>query len=111
MFPNGITTQLSAVGGVRTEYAIALVPEPVATHVPNLVLVSIYQGESVSFRFQSTPYIQYPLRLDHTLHERFTRIASSTKIPKSTLGRIGITRLLNEIDEKGITQVLNEIES
>jgi hypothetical protein len=28
------TFQLSAVGGVRTEYAIPLVPEPVATHVP-----------------------------------------------------------------------------
>ena len=62
------------------------------------------------FQFQSTPYTQYPLRLDHTLHERFTRISSSTRIPKSTLGRIGITRLLNEIDEKGITQVLNEIQ-
>jgi hypothetical protein len=65
----------------------------------------------MSFQFQSTPYTQYPLRLDHTLHERFTRIAASTKIPKSTLGRIGIIRLLNEIDKKGITHVLNEIES
>ena len=34
VFPNGRTTQLSAVGGVRVEYAIELVPEPVATHVP-----------------------------------------------------------------------------
>ncbi len=65
----------------------------------------------MSYPIYSTPYTQYPLRLDHTLHERFTRISSSTRIPKSTLGRIGITKLLNEIDEKGITQVLNEIQS
>ena len=63
------------------------------------------------FQFQSTPYTQYPLRLEKSLNERFTRISSSTRIPKSTLGRIGITKLLNEIDEKGITQVLNEIQS
>jgi hypothetical protein len=29
-----MTTQLSSVGGVRVEYAIPLVPFPVATHVP-----------------------------------------------------------------------------
>ena len=65
----------------------------------------------MSFQFQSTPYTQFPLRIDHNLHERFTRISSSTRIPKSTLGRLGITRLLNEIDEKGITRVLQEMES
>jgi hypothetical protein len=27
-------TQLSAVGGVRVEYAIPFVPDPVATHIP-----------------------------------------------------------------------------
>jgi predicted DNA-binding protein len=69
------------------------------------------QGESMSLSIHATPYTQYPLRLDQTLHERFTQISSSTRIPKSTLGRIGITKLLNEIDEKGITQVLNEIQS
>jgi len=58
-----------------------------------------------------TPQTQYPLRLPHDLHMRFTKMSSSTKIPKSTLGRIGIAKLLNEIDEKGITTVLNELES
>ena len=58
-----------------------------------------------------TPQIQYPLRLPHDLHMRFTNMSSSTKIPKSTLGRIGITKLLNEIDEKGITTVLEELET
>lgn len=65
----------------------------------------------MSFPIHSTPQIQFPLRLHHDLYQRFTRISSSTKIPKSTLGRIGIAKLLNEIDEKGITQVLNEIQS
>jgi hypothetical protein len=38
------TTQLSAVGGVRVEYAIPLVPSPVATHVPfpNVILYAPY---------------------------------------------------------------------
>ena len=65
----------------------------------------------MSIQIESTPYSQYPLRLSNELHQRFTRIASNTKIPKSTLGRLGITRLLNEIDEKGITRVLQEMES
>ena len=65
----------------------------------------------MSFQFQSTPYTQFPLRIDHNLHERFTHISTTTKIPKSTLGRLGITRLLNEIETKGITRVLQEMES
>ena len=64
----------------------------------------------MSFPIHATPYTQFPLRLDHDLHQRFTQISTSTKIPKSTLGRLGITKLLNEIDEKGITQVLQEFE-
>ena len=64
----------------------------------------------MSFLIHATPYTQFPLRLDHDLHQRFTQISTSTKIPKSTLGRLGITKLLNEIDEKGITQVLQEFE-
>ena len=65
----------------------------------------------MSFQFQSTPYTQYPLRIDHNLHKRFTHISTTTRIPKSTLGRLGITRLLNEIESKGITQVLQEMET
>ena len=64
----------------------------------------------MSININATPYIQFPLRLDHTLHQRFNNIAASTKIPKSILGRLGITKLLNEIDEKGITKVLQELE-
>jgi len=58
-----------------------------------------------------TPQVQYPLRINHELHTRFTKISSSTKIPKSTLGRIGLSRLLDDIESRGITTVLNEMES
>jgi predicted DNA-binding protein len=58
-----------------------------------------------------TPQVQYPLRINHELHARFTKISSSTKIPKSTLGRIGLSRLLDDIESRGITTVLNEMET
>ena len=59
---------------------------------------------------QSTPQIQFPLRMDHELHTKFSKISSKTRIPMSTLGRLGIMRFLNEIELKGITRVLNEME-
>ena len=65
----------------------------------------------MTFQIQSTPHKQFPLRIDHNLHERFTHISTTTRIPKSTLGRLGITRLLNEIESKGITRVLQEMET
>jgi len=58
-----------------------------------------------------TPQVQYPLRMNHELHTRFTKISSSTKIPKSILGRIGLSRLLDDIESRGITTVLNEMET
>jgi hypothetical protein len=64
-----------------------------------------------NFNIESTPKVQYPLRMNHELHTRFTNISHSTKIPKSTLGRIGLTKLLNDIESKGITTVLKELES
>lgn len=63
------------------------------------------------FHIESTPQKQYPLRISHELHTRFTNISSLTKIPKSTLGRIGLTKLLNDIDSRGITTVLEELET
>ena len=49
----GTVVQLSAVGGVRTEYAIPLFPYPVATQVPfpNVILLGLLLktvGENVS---------------------------------------------------------------
>ena len=60
------------------------------------------------FNIAATPQIQYPLRLSHDLSARFNQAAKSTRIPKSTLGRIAISSLLNEIEQKGITRVLDE---
>ena len=64
-----------------------------------------------SFNFVSTPQIQFPLRLSADLTNRLNQMSRSTRIPKSTLGRIAIKSLLDEIDEKGITAVLDEMES
>ena len=58
-----------------------------------------------------TPQVQYPLRINHELHTRFTKISSSTKLPKSTLGRIGLIKLLDDIESKGIVAVLGEMET
>jgi predicted DNA-binding protein len=60
------------------------------------------------FNIAATPQIQFPLRLSHDLSTRFNQTAKSTRIPKSTLGRIAISSLLNEIEQKGITRVLDE---
>jgi hypothetical protein len=63
------------------------------------------------FTIESTPQVQYPLRLDHQLHDKFYSLSKRTKIPMSTLGRLSITKLLHEIELKGITRVLEEMES
>jgi len=62
-----------------------------------------------SFLVTSTPQIQFPLRLSPDLTHRLNHISSSTRIPKSTLGRIAITSLLDAIEKKGITSVLAEV--
>ena len=62
-----------------------------------------------NFRIESTPQKLYPLRISHELHKRFTNISSTTKIPKSILGRIGLIKLLDDIELRGITTVLKEI--
>ena len=64
-----------------------------------------------NFHIESTPQVQYPLRISLELNTRFTKISSSTKIPKSTLGRLGLSRFLDEIESKGITTVLEEMRS
>ena len=64
-----------------------------------------------TLEFESTPSIQYPLRLDYNLHHEFRNLSKRTKIPMSTLGRLSITKFLNEIESKGITRVLNELEN
>jgi predicted DNA-binding protein len=63
-----------------------------------------------AFTIESTPKIQFPLRLEYNLHHEFRNLSERTKIPMSTLGRLSITKFLHEIETKGITHVLNEME-
>ena len=63
------------------------------------------------FTIESTPQVQYPLRLDHQLHDKFYSLSKQTKIPMSTLGRLSITMFLDEVESRGITTVLNEMET
>ena len=56
----------------------------------------------------STPNIQFPLRLSHDLSSRLNQAAKSTRIPKTTLGRIAIQSLLDQIEQKGISLVLEQ---
>jgi hypothetical protein len=60
---------------------------------------------------ESTPQVQYPLRLDHQLHDKFYSLSKRTKIPMSTLGRLSITMFLDEVNMKGITTVLEKLET
>ena len=56
----------------------------------------------------ATPNIQFPLRLSHDLSNRLTQTSKSTRIPKTTLGRIAIESLLDQIEQKGIAIVLEQ---
>ncbi|QWD29520.1 hypothetical protein G6682_05735 [Polynucleobacter paneuropaeus] len=56
----------------------------------------------------ATPNIQFPLRLSHDLANRLNQTAKSTRIPKTTLGRIAIQSLLDQIEQKGISLVLEQ---
>lgn len=56
----------------------------------------------------STPNIQFPLRLSHELSNRLNQTAKSTRIPKTTLGRIAIQSFLDQIEKKGIGSILEQ---
>jgi len=56
------------------------------------------------------PKVQIPIRINHSLHERFSNISKRTKIPMSTLTRDAIARHISDIEHHGITAVLNDLE-
>jgi hypothetical protein len=58
--------------------------------------------------FETKPQVQIPIRINESLHRKFTEISDSTHIPKSKLTRIGLELLFHKIESKGITSVLNE---
>ena len=59
---------------------------------------------------ETQPKVQIPIRLDYSLHQRFTNISKRTKIPMSTLTRDAIERHIADIEHRGITAVLNDLD-
>ena len=59
---------------------------------------------------EELPKVQIPIRINHSLHERFTNISKRTKIPMSTLTRDAIERHIAVIEHRGITAVLSDLD-
>jgi hypothetical protein len=62
----------------------------------------------MNYQITEKPNVQFPIRISHDLHTRFTQVSLDTRINKSTLLRIAMDRLVTQIQSKGITAVLNE---
>ncbi len=58
---------------------------------------------------EDEPRVQIPIRINQSLHQRFTEVSSKTKIPMSTLARDALERHLSDIETRGITAVLDEM--
>ena len=63
----------------------------------------------MNYQITDKPNVQFPIRISHDLHTRFTQVSQDTRINKSTLLIIAMDRLVNQIQSKGITAVLNEV--
>jgi predicted DNA-binding protein len=62
-----------------------------------------------SINQEEQPRVQIPIRINHSLHEKFTRISNRTCIPKSQLARFALATFLNDIETRGVTAVLDEV--
>ncbi len=63
----------------------------------------------MNYQITDKPNVQFPIRISHELHTRFTQVSQDTRINKSTLLRIAMDRLVTQIQSNGITAVLNEV--
>lgn len=63
----------------------------------------------MNYQITDKPNVQFPIRISHDLHTRFTQVSQDTRINKSTLLRIAMDRLVTQIQSNGITAVLNEV--
>jgi hypothetical protein len=61
-----------------------------------------------TINLEEQPRVQIPIRINHSLHEQFTRISNRTCIPKSQLARFALATFLNDIDTRGVTAVLSD---
>ena len=52
---------------------------------------------------------QFPVRLGNELHEHLDRISNQTHINKSSLVRLSVEKLINEIDESGLSKQIQAI--
>jgi hypothetical protein len=58
---------------------------------------------------ENHPRIQIPIRINHSLHDQFTRVSNRTCIPKSQLARFALATFLNDIETRGVSAVLDEV--
>ena len=58
---------------------------------------------------EDLPRIQVPIRINHSLHDQFTRVSNRTCIPKSQLARFALATFLNDIETRGVSAVLDEV--
>ena len=63
----------------------------------------------MNYQITDKPNVQFPIRISYDLYTRFTQVSQDTRINKSTLLRIALDRLVNQIKSKGITAVLDEV--
>ena len=61
-----------------------------------------------SINLDEQPRVQIPIRINHSLHEQFTRVSNRTCIPKSQLARFALATFLNDIESRGVTAVLDD---
>lgn len=58
---------------------------------------------------EDLPRIQIPIRIDHSLYDKFTRVSNRTCIPKSQLARFALATFLTDIETRGVSAVLDEV--
>ena len=58
---------------------------------------------------EDLPRIQIPIRIDHSLYDKFTRVSNRTCIPKSQLARFALATFLTDIETRGVSVVLDEV--
>ena len=58
---------------------------------------------------EDLPRIQIPIRINHSLHDQFTRVSNRTCIPKSQLARFALATFLNDIETRGVSAVLDDV--
>lgn len=52
---------------------------------------------------------QYPLRMNIHLSNRLDDVSDATGIPKSTILRMGLTHVLNELESSGVLNTMGNI--